>query len=273
MDPLLLLLSILTGCAPAPPPAPSGAPSGRTGNPRVLLSTYVTRPPAIDADLSDWDTTSFVLVTPANGVFDLELGPDAHTDDPGNLSFRFGVANDDEYLYVACIVTDDAIVLDTNPDPAVKHCQAWKDDTVEIFIDGNHNRSPDRGGVELETGGEFSTVANGAVTSWSSGAPGTEGDPMYWESAASYPPPPAPAYQAPWDRQAGGYRVEARFHYRLMGPGVGPGSTIGFTISPQDDDDGGDEEYSFYWQGVTPRTHWIESGWGDVVLARRPAGE
>ena len=259
------VIAVLVGCA--------AGPAAKAPDDSVIISPYVSTPPVIDADLSDWDTSKFITVTPENGVFDLELGPDAHSDDAENLSFRFGVANDDEYLYVACIVKDDVIVLDTNTDPTAKHCQAWKDDTVEIFIDGNHNHNPDRGGDELLTGGEFSTVANGAVTSWSSSAPGKEGDPDYWESAASYPPPPAPAYQAPWDTETGEYTVEVRLNFRVMGPTVGPGSTIGFTISPQDDDDGGDEEYSLYWKGVTPRTHWIESGWGDVVLSTRPADD
>ena len=160
---MVIGIAVVVGCAPGL--------FSRAPDDRVIISPYVSTPPVIDSDLSDWDTSTFITVTPENGVFDLELGPDAHSDDVDNLSFRFAVANDDEYLYVACIVKDDVIVLDTNPDPTAKHCKAWKDDTVEIFIDGNHNRSDDRGGDELLSGGEFSTVANGAVTSWSSSAP------------------------------------------------------------------------------------------------------
>ena len=91
----LLLIVALAGCLPR---------YADRADDSVIVSPYVSTAPVIDADLSDWDTSKFISVTPANGVFDLELGPDAHMDDAENLSFRFGVANDDEYLYVACIV-------------------------------------------------------------------------------------------------------------------------------------------------------------------------
>jgi len=236
-----------------------------------LKAVYFAEEPVMDADLAEWDVASFVQVTPTNGVFDAESGT---TDDPADQSFSFGVANDDEYLYVAVIITDETLVLDTNPDPADKAARAWMDDAVEIFIDGDHSRSPDardEDGVEFRTGGEFSIVANGAVTSTMSGVPGTGGDPLYWTSAASYGPPPGPAYQHPWDREAKGFVVEARFRFSIMGETVGPGSTIGFTVSTHDDDDGEGRDTGLYWKGISPHCWRNEAGWGEVVLARAPA--
>ena len=197
-------------------------------DPIPVISPYVIEPPEIDGDLSDWDLSKFIHVTPENSVFDPESGS---TDDPENLSFSFGVANDKEYLYVAVMITDDILVLDTNPDPSDKEARAWMDDAVEIFLDGDHSHSPDARdpeGVEFKTGGEFSIVANGAVTSTMSGVPRMGGDPRYWTSA---------------------------------------GSTIGFTVSAHDDDDGGGRDAALYWKGLLPHCWKNEAGWGDLLLS------
>lgn len=256
--PLIAVLSLaLAAAAAAHEPSP-------------LVSPYTTAAPTVDGDLSDWDRSAFVEVTPASGVFDTES---ATTDDPADLSFSFAVANDAEYLYVAMVVTDDILVLDTNPDPSHKDARAWMDDAVEIFLDGDHSHSPDArdaAGVEFETGGEFSVVANGAVTSKMSGAPLKNGDPDFWISAASYGPAPGAAYQAPWDRERGEFFIEARFHYRIMGEGVGPGSTIGFTVSAHDDDNGGGRDAALYWKGTGSSNWKNEGGWGDVTLSTAP---
>jgi len=237
-------------------------------DPHPIVSPYLTEAPAIDGDLSDWDTSTFIRVTPQTGIFD---GESDSTDDPNDLSFAFGVANDDRYLYVAVKITDDVLVLDTNKDPSDKDARAWMDDAVEIFIDGDHSHSPDArdpGKVEFKTGGEFSIVANGAVTSKMSGFPLTNGDPSYWTSAGSYGPPPGDAYQSPWDSQTQGFVVEVRFNYRIMGESVSPGNRIGFTVSAHDDDDGGGRDAALYWKGLSPHCWKNEAGWGDLILSR-----
>ena len=91
-------------------------------DPHPIVSPYVTKAPTIDGDLSDWDTSIFVRVTPQTGVFD---GESDSTDDPNDLSFAFGAANDDRYLYMAVKITDDVLVLDTNRDPSDKDARAW----------------------------------------------------------------------------------------------------------------------------------------------------
>ena len=237
-------------------------------DPHPIVSPYVTEAPVMDGDLSDWEPSTFIRVTPQTGTFDAESDS---TDDPNDLSFAFGVVNDDRYLYVAVKITDDLLVLDTNRDSSDRDARAWMDDAVEIFIDGDHSHSPDARdpeGVEFETGGEFSIVANGAVTSRMSGFPLTNGDPGYWTSAGSYGPPPGAAYQSPWDSQTQGFVVEARFNYRIMGASVGPGSRIGFTVSAHDDDDGGGRDAGLYWKGLSPHCWKNEAGWGDLILSR-----
>jgi hypothetical protein len=242
-------------------------------DPQPLRSTYATSPPTLDGDLADWEQADFISVTPTSGVFDTES---ATTDDPDDFSFSFAVRNDEQYLYVAVRVTDDIIVLDTNPDPTEKDARAWMDDAIEVFIDGNHSHSPDArdtAGVEFKTGGEFSIVANGAVTSKMSGVPLKNGDKDYWTSQGSYSPAPGAAYQSPWDSEAKEFAIEARFHYRIMGEAVGPGSTIGFTISAHDDDNGGDRDAALYWKGMGSSNWKSEAGWGDLILSAPTAVE
>lgn len=256
--PIVLVAVVLALARPAPAAA---------HDPDPLVAAYVIPPPAIDGDLADWKGVGFVEVTPADGVFDRESGLTA---DPRDLHFAFAVANDSAYLYVAVRIVDDRIVLDSNRDGEDVHARAWMDDAVEIFLDGDHSHSPDgrdTAGVEYRTGGEFAVVANGATTSDQSGAPGSEGDPHSWTAAASYGPPPAPAYQAPFDAAAGGFSIEARLSFRLMGARVGPGRRVGFTISAHDDDDGGDRDVALYWKGISPSAWKDESGWGDLILS------
>ncbi|MFC1525216.1 sugar-binding protein [Candidatus Latescibacterota bacterium] len=232
-----------------------------------LIAPYLAVAPTIDGDLTEWSGSDFVQVDPQTGVFDAESGT---TDDAADLSFSFAVANDDRYLYVAVRIVDDVLVLDSNRDPSDRFARAWMDDAIEIFLDGDHSHSPnarDRAGVEFETGGEFAVVANGAVTSDQSGVPGTGGDPEFWEASGSYDAPSGAAYQSPWDTEAGGFAVEARLSFRLMGPEVGPGSRIGFTISAHDDDDGDNRDAALYWKGISPSAWKDESGWGDLILS------
>ncbi len=239
-------------------------------DPNPLVSSYIDKAPAIDGDLTDWDQIPFHEVTPENGVFDSES---AVADNAADQSFTFAVANDGQYLYVAVMIRDDTLILDTNPDPAEKFARAWMDDAVEIFLDGDHSHSPDArdaAGQEYKTGGEFSIVANGAVTSKMSGVPGKGGDPAYWISAGSYGPPPGAAYQAPWDTTGVGFAVEARFNLAILGANVSPGSTIGMTVSAHDDDDGEGRDTALYWKGLSPHCWKNEAGWGDVVLSGPP---
>ena len=239
-------------------------------DPQPLTSPYVGTPPVIDGDLAEWQDAEFIVVTPENGVFDRESGT---TDDPEDLHFAFAVSNDDEYLYVAVRIVDDVIVLDSNPDHGDLHARAWMDDAVEIFLDGDHSHSPDgrdSAGVEFRTGGEFAIVANGALTSDQSGFPGTGNDPSFWSAAGSYPPAPGAAYAAPYDTAGGGFTIEARLSYRLMGEGVGPGSRIGFTVSAHDDDDGDGRDVALYWKGISPSAWKDEGGWGDLILSPVP---
>jgi hypothetical protein len=65
----------------------------------------------LDGDLADWRSIPFETVRRSNGIFDLE-SPPAFSDE--DLSFRFAMCHDNEALYVAVEVTDDAVQADSS---------------------------------------------------------------------------------------------------------------------------------------------------------------
>jgi hypothetical protein len=224
------------------------------GTPSSARTELISRPAAItvDGDLADWKDATFRTVTPDTGIPDPATQP---IDGPADLSFRFAVAHDAAALYVAVEVTDDAVTADSC-EPESVSAPAWDDDAVEVFLDGNHNRAVDSrvpDGSELRYGGEFSLIANGAAMSDYSGYPKTFG--TLWSGATN------------WDRVQ---RAEARrmvYEFRLpwvvMGRSEAPAS-IGFTLSVQDDDDGGRRDHALYWAGKLPSPFRDESGFGSI---------
>lgn len=210
----------------------------------------------LDGDFTDWKDIPFTSVTPDNGVFDSEVPP---ANSAADLSFRFAVCHDDDAMYVAVEVTDDAIHADSTK-PGDVEGPAWDDDAIEVFIDGNHNHAPDarvKDGSETAFGGELSLIANGAAMSGFSGFPRTFGLPNFWQGATNW---------AAVQKGEKTVRYEYRLTWNVMGGKVRPGDTIGFNLAAQDDDDGGRREHSFYWTGISPHCWKDERGWGDVYL-------
>lgn len=215
----------------------------------------------IDGDFRDWRGIAWTCVTPRNGVFDTEATPTADSND---LSFRFAVCHDDDALYIAVETRDDAVWADSTPPDNIE-APAWDDDSIEIFIDGNHNRALDArsaDGAEQKFGGEFSIVANGAATSQFSGFPRTFGQAKFWQGATN------------WKKLKQGapglIRTEFRLTWNVMGGRVRPGDSIGFTLAAQDDDDGKGREHSLYWRAQSIHGWQNESAWGTLYLQPRP---
>jgi hypothetical protein len=232
----------------------------QTPNRSPWAVAHYHQPMTLDGDFSDWDDVPFISVKPRNGIFDLESPPTVADDD---LHFRFAVCHDNEALYVAVEVTDDAIQADSST-PGQTDAPAWDDDAIEVFIDGNHNHAPDartKDGSEQAFGGEFSLVINGAAMSNFSGFPNTFGKSDYWQGATNW---------AAIQKGEKTLRYEYRLTWKVMGGKVRPGDTIGFNIAAQDDDDGKRRDHSFYWAGNSPHCWRDERGWGNVYLQPQP---
>jgi len=88
----------------------------------------VTRPVVVDANLDDWADLPFVVAD--NAHVEATVAKD-HTG-PDDCSYRFGVAYDKKFLYIAVRTTDDSLVLDGKLPPAGR-------DSLEIILDGREN--------------------------------------------------------------------------------------------------------------------------------------
>jgi hypothetical protein len=91
--------------------------------------------PRIDGRLDEWDDLPWVCREPAY----IE-GDASQWTGPGDASFRFAVAHDEAFVYVAVETTDDRSVLNPNSDP-------WNQDAVAIHLDARSEpqRSQGRG--------------------------------------------------------------------------------------------------------------------------------
>jgi hypothetical protein len=104
------------------------------------------KPVVVDGKLDDWPALPFDVVKAEQ----LRWYPEAWTG-PKDCSFRFAVAYDDEYLYVAIRTTDDELVLD----PAK---EVWRQDALSVTINARPEpaRSSSRGentpGIALAPG-------------------------------------------------------------------------------------------------------------------------
>ena len=202
-----------------------------------------------------WGWT-FVSVT--NGVCDDVCAAPCGDDD---LSYHFRCLHDAGGLLVETVVRDNDVSTDTCPEGST-YCRSWLDDCAEVFIDGEMARLDDsrkEEGKHLWHGGEFVLVANGAAQSRSSAAPegyitpdrafsGNLPDANWWTGEAFI----LPGY---------GHAERIYIPWRSMGHSAVP-ERVGFTISLQDDDNGGERDHTLYWQGNPAKPHLDERAYG-----------
>jgi 3',5'-cyclic AMP phosphodiesterase CpdA len=111
---------------------PSQPPAGFEGRSALFIERAAydcTRPSApvvVDGRLDEWRELPFAVREPV----ELSRLADNKWMGPGDLQFRFATACDEEHLYLAIDVRDDALVLDEN----LKH---WEQDGLEVWLDPN----------------------------------------------------------------------------------------------------------------------------------------
>ena len=197
-----------------------------------------------------------ISVTPDNGVWDEEYG---RTDEARGCSFDFEVMRCAKGVRVLATVRDDCLVTDNCAAGSVS-CPSWDDDNLEVFFDGDNDRSRDsREGDGLKYGGEFTLVANGAANSDFSGQPKSFG--KTWTGTVGA------------QRQADGtwlIEYELFFDWSCLGyrrpPRADQDVTFGFNICVHDDDDGGRNDRALYWKGNPARPYRDESQFGVITL-------
>ena len=202
------------------------------------------------------DETPEYVVTPANGVWDVEYG---RTDDLNDLSFRFRLVRYADGVGVKARVVDDSVMTD-DCRPATLTCPSWDDDNLECFFDGDNDKSPDaRAGDGLSYGGEFTFVANGAAQSDFSGWPKSFGN-MWIGSVTTN------------ELENGSKELvyDMFFSWGCLGRKVAPKPdeevAFGFNICVHDDDDGKRNDHALYWKGNPARPYRDESAFGTIVF-------
>ena len=176
--------------------------------------------------------------------------------DAADCSFRVWTMYDDEYLYIAVAVIDDGIVQRLGPGD--EDGETWYEDSVEIFIDGNHNAVP--GSVndhpeEYATGGQFVLTSAGARRDKEAG------DPTFGEG------PDDEWFAAVLDNENfDGFNYEFRVKLSKI-DSPRKGDTIGFNVAVNDADEPADSgiRYQLRWTGEAHQ----ESTYGDLFFGRR----
>jgi len=233
---ILTLLSVSLAIADPPAVHPT------TGEPLVIDCLRGT-PDAIDGDLSDWNLEA---MTPAvlDVVEQLNSGQDSW-DGPEDCSGEFYLLWDDENIYIAAVVKDDALSMNKSGG------DIWNADAIEVFFSTTNAVA---GHAEHY---QYGFNANNQRWNWCNmdGAGSTEPD--YLQIASSV--------------TADGYICEASISYgQMLSLDFSAGNTIGFH-PVFDDTDNGDTELQMTWTGR--EAHDQSLGFGHMVLSADSAAE
>jgi hypothetical protein len=198
----------------------------------------VTTAPTLDGVLNpgEWVGAAYVPLQTVPG--------DAAPADAADLSAKFYVMHDAQYIYVAVDVTDSVMASD----PATTN--SWENDTVEVFFDMDHDHTG-----YGQPGGQFGltwdgTILGGNLTADFEGKGGADS----WSAAAA--------------THEGGYAIEFRLLRSAFSPAEAPdGSTVGFNVQVQDNDGSG-RESRLWWSSTAGDTDpWDNAAaWGHLLL-------
>lgn len=159
-----------------------------------------------------------------------------------NNNATFGVLYDATYLYVAIRVTDAA---NFNDSP-----NAWDDDAIEIFIDGDHNRGTVYDAYDRQIIKVYGSPAN-----------------TVWESNGT-----SSGTSSGWKSVAGGYTMEFAIPWSAINVVPTSGKSVGFDVAIDDDDNGAGRDSQLTWAGNGD--NWGNtSAFGSLILGSQTTGE
>ncbi|CAG0942890.1 partial Endo-1,4-beta-xylanase A, partial [Candidatus Brocadiaceae bacterium] len=147
-----------------------------------------------------------------------------------NNTAKFGVLWDNTYLYVGVKVLD----TDLRNDSSIP----FDDDSVEIVIDGDHNRGT--------TYDSYDRYFLKGMDHWLDG---------YNQQGVLHG----------WATIPGGYSIELAIPWSNLGITPTVGMPIGFSVGYNDDDDGGTRDAQVVWEG-TGNNYTDTSALGDIIL-------
>jgi hypothetical protein len=173
-------------------------------------------PPIVDGQPGDWSLGSIIELDQSTAY-----SFSGQIDNPSDLSASIRAGWDEERLYLFIQVTDDIIVTDST--------DVWRDDGVEIGLDGLHDRL-----AYASDDHQYTIVADGRKADRATAT-------MIITAAVVQ-------YQ-------GGYNVEVAIPISQLIPGTPISGTVaGLTVGLNDDDDGGNRDAYLIWQGIDTST-------------------
>ncbi len=151
-----------------------------------------------------------------------------------NNTVTFGVLWDNTNLYIGAKVLDANLFADS-PNP-------WDDDAIEVYIDANNNKL-----------GSYDGADNQIIKNFNKST-------VYTKTAIA-------GLQHAWAAISGGYSVELAIPWSQLGIGApAAGTTIGFDLGYDDDDNGSVRDGQAVWNG-TLNNYTSTAGFGSLVLA------
>ncbi len=222
---------------PIPTETPTASPTVPGTISHNLDAPWITSPIVLDGNLDEWTWSPTVLNAQTADFVAQRVIPSLQ-----DCSGRLWVAWDGNWLYFAVHVDDDVLIGNDSSD-------VWRDDSVEIALDGAHDyrgyRSDDH---------QLNMAIDGRKFDFGN---------VNW---------PLNSVRAVWKLHPGsGYDLEVAVPSSLFPAGTfAEGNTLGFTWGLHDDDDGGDWDSYLIWAG--DRTTSPETSWGTIVLDPTPPG-
>jgi hypothetical protein len=144
-------------------------------------------------------------------------------------SLEFACVADEEYLYVAIKVWDDKKVVDEDVG-----CNVWKDDSVEIYIDGGNEKAPAYDGNDSQ------------ITIGRDNVGGDPDKPKLGGCVGQLQGPNTGTKAGVVDTDYG-WSVEAAVPLDSFGIKLADGTVIGFNVQLNDDDDKGARDHKLAW--------------------------
>jgi hypothetical protein len=186
-------------------------------------------PPIVDGQANDWPFGSIIELDKSTAY-----SFSGQIDSPSDLSASIRSGWDEDRLYFFIQVTDDIIVTDST--------DVWRDDGLEIGLDGLHDQTPFGSDDH-----QYTVVADGRRADRATATT---------------------AITAAVLRYQGGYNVEVAIPISQLIPGTPiSGTVVGFTVGLNDDDDGGNRDGYLIWQGTNTSTS--PEQFGSLVFVER----
>ncbi|HEX28782.1 TPA: hypothetical protein ENG04_01730 [Candidatus Poribacteria bacterium] len=190
-----------------------------------------------------------------------DMGTQPAPDDK-DASYEFACLADEQFLYVAFKVYDDKKVVDEDTG-----CDVWKDDSVEIYIDGGNEKAGAYDGNDSQ------------VTIGRDNVGGDPDNPKLGGCVGQLQGPNTKTKAFVVDTDYG-WAVEAALPLETWGIKLSDGLVIGFNTHLNDDDDKGPRDHKLIWSAkdVADRSWTDPSVFGElkfvkVNLAVSPGGK